>query len=1743
MEDRYNFKFVGDIKEAEAAAKAVFELKTHLMGLTKVIEKYNKVQAELASPKVDFEKVSDVVKDLSSHFKASAKAATKLGQESKTAAKNIKQLIKNSSGETAEYFKISKKAVKELVNEQKDAAKKQQDFENQIAENAKNQEKELRAIREESIKEGVRLSKAYYDIIEEEEKEFNKKAKQYAKTLADFKNKEAKRIADEDKRLNEEIHNAIMIQLNKQQIRKDALNSAVRAIRIDDKAALDLGPGRKISKENQLAYAQQVASLQNLVKQHNLSSRVVDKVWGDVAKGNIKNYSGALGDLQKRVSNVQRSQDRLQRGLDISSRSMEKSNSIAKELTLSWKSMARVATVQLAHRALSSVTTAIRESISAFIELEKRIGEIRTISQNASQSQEVWADQLYKLSDAFGLDVVDQAEAAYQALSNQVVEGAEAIEFLRKANELAITTNSSVADSVNSLSSILNAFQLETYETDEVTAALFKTIELGRVRLNEMGQELGTVSKLAAQLGLSYNDLFGIIDTLTIQGVQFAKANTQIRGIFIKLLKPTKEMKKLLREIGVESGEAAIQTYGFWELMKRLDEATEGSSTKIAKYINRIRGLSGALTITGQGLKDAQQNAIESENAMESYTKAIEIAFTTLGKRTEIEVNKIKNFFIKDFGKGITETFTDIADSFGGLAAVVKEITYLFIELAASGIVVWLTKVGHSMAAATIETWKTKGAVTALSGALKSLGPIILTGAIAAFLELQRTLKEITNERIERQFNQMVQASDEAFKNIEKFVVATGRTISDQLDESVAYLMRQIAQSRAGIFKELDKIEKDLTSITPVVERALSASTKELTKYFSKLDKWINAAENTTGKLADTISDIQAKIRTSGSFIDAVGGNPAQQLKAYYEALEKFRAEQDKAIKAGQNDLVADISKEIISVYEKIIKFESKLSKGSGYSMLISRDRLQQDYLKLLEQQEKIQTRILEQSERELNLLKAKKATEAIVTDSFKNAFKDYQDSADVLGKEYDEVEDKIRAIRDRIADVAKLQAISSTKAFQDIGINIDQGLLQKEYNELIALLAKEAENFRQSENAKALKDFKDLNKQRLKDEQDRLNKSRGQIKAYVTNIQTLLKELVFLKPAENSFLQADLVLDPETVKLMFEELKDGAGDMSRVIEKNLQFAFSGKYLTAITNEMERLGGVTNETAINLAGYTTSLQKIKTLGAFIQAGNWKAVQGVLSEVKTGAQGFLRVIEELDERDLTGGLNDELTQIKSLFENIVNQTGEWDTGIRKTATDLLDAQKALKGLENTSDELIADYAWQEYFIKNQAEKFADVKGLLDKIKTVTKDIVKEAEKEGKIQGKILATQTQQQKVLQNNADLIAKINLKLAEAQRLEIAILDGTRQAIFAAGSLLNDQLQEVLDELGRKLGKAGKDVESLKQKLAEFARQAQQEYFQYGLEGKTDKQKAGALISRITELRKQSKAAAAAGDVDSFDRLRGQIKSLFDQYKDLAKSSPQVQDFNAQEAYVKLAREEYALRKKMVEEREKERDILQETYDKVFSQQRRIQEGMETFADIDFEKLVGLDKAARGPIIDEMIAKLKDLAKIQAESGKEVIDPAEIAERIKQLEKLKNTDPLQAITAGANNLAQKMKDAAAYATDLRKELGKVADLLNSLSSAGKGIPGFAKGGMNTDSLLAKVSPGEFIVNPAASRKFYSQLVAMNSFKGFADGGPVGNTTIGDINVNYRSSGNSAVDAQALARELRRGIRQGVLKL
>jgi len=339
-----------------------------------------------------------------------------------------------------------------------------------------------------------------------------------------------------------------------------------------------------------------------------------------------------------------------------------------KGLLLSWNSMVRLFTIQVLHQAVSILSQHLRRAIADSAELQLKLAEIVAISDNVNLSISDWAAGLRPISEKFGTNIQELAEAAYQTVSNQIAQGEEAIAFVASASRLSMAAVASQTDAVNVLSSVINAYRLNIEDADRVSAKLFETVKLGRLRLGNLASDIGQITPIAAQLGISIDELLGSVGSLTRLGMKSSEAVTQLKNVFLKLILPTREMRKVWDEYNVSSGRALIQAYGMEGAMQKIREYADGSLEVTSRSINRIRGLSAIIEFTDRrGLQRLGQYIEAIEKSGTSYQQRSDMILATHAKQWDAITEKIRNVFLLDVGPKMLEWVVNFDKRIGGL--------------------------------------------------------------------------------------------------------------------------------------------------------------------------------------------------------------------------------------------------------------------------------------------------------------------------------------------------------------------------------------------------------------------------------------------------------------------------------------------------------------------------------------------------------------------------------------------------------------------------------------------------------------------------------------------------------------------------------------------------------------------------------------------------------------------------------------------------------------------------------------------------------------------------------------------------------------------------------------------------------------------------------------------------------------------------------------------------------------------
>jgi len=710
------------------------------------------------------------------------------------------------------------------------------------------------------------------------------------------------------------------------------------------------------------------------IRANQILGREVDAMWKRAGRG--------AGTTDARMRGLYNTTERVQLAIRKLGSTVEQENArMGKSIhsvNLSWQSMARLVVVQLMHRAISAMSNAMREGIRTATEYEIKLSEIRTISQENQLSFAAWGKGLRELSDSWGIGIIDQAEAAYQALSNQVAKGTGVLNFMSEANRFAVTTASTAAASVNVLTAATNAFGIRTASTNKTAATLFKTIELGRVRASEMGNTFGRVAVPASQLGLNLQDLGAAVATSTIRGIKFSESSTLLRAILMKLIRPTKDMQKLFDKMGVASGQAAIQAYGFQGVMQQVEEHTKGSATEIGKLFSRIRAVTGGLLYSGAGLVRYRENLLKVKDAQASYARATEIAMESTGKRLQIQFDQLKNYFLTGWGQPILKMIDTVQKATGGFVPIMKS---LIITVVALGVAAGVTatvigvKMVAAMAAAATAGTVLSAVMLGLQAAMGVGAWITVAGAALFAVVLYLQQATAASKKLSAEWSKGI---SEDIKNDRAAIVNLEESIIKALDNIAGARLRATAEVQkvynAWLNQQLeaqDKIKASLKQTVADVQTAIKVSLtdikKQITETKDAFKKADDAMTSVTGKGASNtqkanvdIFDIgledkgtKTKIRMIENEVKRLAkirrGLNADQLKDFERATDRMNT-----LIRKQHDLVKTYNKEVQEREKKSREAANKAAIKDSKEGLAYRRKVQN----FLEKQKELEVKI-----------------------------------------------------------------------------------------------------------------------------------------------------------------------------------------------------------------------------------------------------------------------------------------------------------------------------------------------------------------------------------------------------------------------------------------------------------------------------------------------------------------------------------------------------------------------------------------------------------------------------------------------------------------------------------------------------------------------------------------------------------------------------------------------------------------
>ena len=351
-----------------------------------------------------------------------------------------------------------------------------------------------------------------------------------------------------------------------------------------------------------------------------------------------------MADLQKTVEIIFGGKNELSGVIGTIESDFAKFDQTAKKMAEPLSTAAEyVAKLDAALAAL--VIGGIALAIKSSSEFNKEFALISTSIDATGKDLERYRNDVLTYSTTSAKSMSDINSALYTA-AQAGIKWTESLDFMRKSEELAVANNANLNTTVDLLTGTMNAYGMEVKDVGHLNDVFFTSTLIGKQTIDELGTSMGNVVGIAANFGVSFEELSGAISTLTAKGMETSEAITAVKGVITTFVSPSKEAAAAAESMGLNFSASALKAKGFEGMLSEVMKATGGSADKMAILFSEVRALNGAMQLTGDGMKFFNYAMDEVNKSAGSSAGAYEKMVNTFSNQSQMLANTAKALMV-----------------------------------------------------------------------------------------------------------------------------------------------------------------------------------------------------------------------------------------------------------------------------------------------------------------------------------------------------------------------------------------------------------------------------------------------------------------------------------------------------------------------------------------------------------------------------------------------------------------------------------------------------------------------------------------------------------------------------------------------------------------------------------------------------------------------------------------------------------------------------------------------------------------------------------------------------------------------------------------------------------------------------------------------------------------------------------------------------------------------------------------
>ena len=345
----------------------------------------------------------------------------------------------------------------------------------------------------------------------------------------------------------------------------------------------------------------------------------------------------------------------------------------------------------MAGKAADLAKTLVVDSVKAASTFETSLSRMQGLVGLTADEVAAFKDQILDLSGATAKAPQELADAMF-FITSAGLRGSDAVDALTASAKASTAGLGATKDVAFAAVSAMNAYGAENLSASEAVDILTNIVRLGNVEAGEVAGVLGNIIPLAAEMGISFDQVGASLAAMTRLGADAASSATSLQAIMATLIKPSAKAEETLREFGLSSAELRkqVKDEGLLAVLTTLKESFGDNEEAIAKVFPNVRALRGVLNLVGQNAETTGEIFDSMGDSIGVLDEAFAVAAETSGFKFNQFMAELQTIAIdigeqllpavlslledikpvlEDFGPVLAEVLGDLADLialFGG---------------------------------------------------------------------------------------------------------------------------------------------------------------------------------------------------------------------------------------------------------------------------------------------------------------------------------------------------------------------------------------------------------------------------------------------------------------------------------------------------------------------------------------------------------------------------------------------------------------------------------------------------------------------------------------------------------------------------------------------------------------------------------------------------------------------------------------------------------------------------------------------------------------------------------------------------------------------------------------------------------------------------------------------------------------------------------------------------------------------